>query len=208
MAVAVMAGAQRDLSPADAGSRTGAHCPGPRSCSSPVALPHLPPDRRRNSAAANARLRRCRRRRGGPGNPIRRGLHAASCLRRRSGDPGGCRGPLRRLNPRWRVAAPAGSSDRGAAASSFGAEVSAVTAAVRAATAGRFATVTRRWPASAGRFGAEVWSATSEVRRLRPRPLRVGAGRSGARGRAAGVGGCAQRLGLQQPPARPFHFLA
>ena len=147
----------------------------------PVALPHLPPDRRRNSAAA------------------------ASDLRRRNGDSGGCRGPVRCLSPRRRSRR-ARRSVRGAAAASYGAAVSAVTSAVRVATAGRFATVTRRWPASAGTFGAEVaepagrpvcgaaaasgpaavfgaevWRATSAVRRRpRPRGRRDGSWRSSA----------------------------
>ncbi len=66
----------------------------------PVALPHLPPHRHGNSAAADARPRRRGRRRGA--GPMRHGLRAASCLRRRSGDSGRCRGPVRGLNLGWR----------------------------------------------------------------------------------------------------------
>ena len=53
----------------------------------PITLPHLPPDRRRNGAAAYPGLRR-RPRSGMPDRPRR----AASHFRRRSGGSGGCRG--------------------------------------------------------------------------------------------------------------------
>ena len=130
MAVAMTGGAQQ---PGDCRARRVAEA-------APVAFPHLPPDRRRNSAAADARLRRRSRRREEPAASMRRRLRAASYLRR-SGDSGGCRGPVRCLPPASEVAEPAGSSVRGAATASFGTEVSAVTtSAVRVANAGRFAT--------------------------------------------------------------------
>ena len=148
----------------------------------PITLPHLPPDRRWNGAAAYPGLGRRRSGSGGPDRPrrSRRGctLRAASHFRRRSGDSGGRRGirrgrVLRRRSCAGNLRSPGGGRRRRPRRRSARRTHHPNGCAVRAAVVAFGA---------AGSFGAEVARATSALRRppRRPHGGRDGSWRSSA----------------------------